>query len=365
MNASIRNFTCVIVLLTASGLSMPLAAQQTPPAVERPYPVSSPPYGIAVKRPVFGGACMACPWGIMAIATMQALKPYGYDLQICWLCHSNLGPRQMADMAKPVAPSGTDFSRPDIAPVPDAVLDLAATSEVNLVDAWNGTGAYASDKKKRQNYRIVAALQQPNYLLAAASRQSGIRSLAEIKDRRRATWVYVDGNDATREVLAFYGITEEGLKARSGGLLTAGSREFRAAADVIIHNGLLVNTPEQRVWYEATQLSDLFFMDLDPKLIENLTKRPGYYAVTTPAYSMRGLDRRLTTVMRPTHVIYVRDDAPDDFVYTLAKALDEHQEVWRMQAEPFYYDTRSVAVSRVIPLHPAAARYYRERGYLK
>jgi len=365
MNAPTRTFRRVVPLVIAAGLWMPAAAQQAPASVERPYPASSPPYGIAAKRPVFGGACMACPWGIMAIATAEAMKPYGYEVQICWLCHSNLGPRQMADKAKPVAPGGTNFSRPDIAPVPDAVLDLSATSEVNLVDAWNGVGAYASDKKKRQNYRIVAALQQPNYLLAAASRQSGIKSLDEIKDRRRATWIYVDGNSATDEVLAFYGITEEGLKARGGGLLTAGSREFRAAADVIIHNGLLVNTPEQRVWYEATQISDLVFMDLDEKLIATLAKRPGYSAVTTPAYSMRGLDRRLKTVMRMTHFIYVRDDAPDDFVYTLTKALDEHQEVWQMQAEPFYYDTRKVAVSPIIPLHPAAERYYRERGYLK
>jgi len=364
MNAAIRHIAH-LVLVGATAASIPLSAQQMPPSVERPYPASSPPYGIAAKRPVFGGACMACPWGIMAIVTMEALKPYGYDVQICWLCHSNLGPRQMADKAKPVAPPGTNFTRPDIAPVPDAVLDLSATSEVNLVDAWNGVGAYASDKKKRQNYRIVAALQQPNYLLAAASRESGIKSLAEIKDRRGATWVYVDGNEATRELLAFYGITEEGLKARGGGLLTGGSRAFRAAADVIIHNGLLVNTPEQRVWYEATQLSDLVFMDLDEKLIETLAKKPGYYAVVTPAYSMRGLDRRLKTVMRVTHYIYVRDDAPDDFVYTLAKALDEHQELWQRQAEPFYYDTRKVAVSPIIPLHSAAARYYRERGYLK
>ena len=365
MNPAIRNFVCVAVLFGAAALSMPVAAQQPAPAVERPYPASSPPYGIAAKRPVFGGACMACPWGIMAIATMEALKPYGYDLQICWLCHSNLGPRQMADKAKPLAPPGTNMSRPEIAPVPDAVLDLSATSEVNLVDAWNGAGVYAADKKKRQNYRVVAALQQPNYLLAAASRQSGIKSLAEIKDRRRATWVYVDGNDATKEVLAFYGITEEGLKSHGGGLLTAGGREFRAAVDVIVHNGLLVNTPEQRVWYEATQLSDLVFMDLDDKLIESLAKRTGYYAATTPAYAMRGLDRRVKTVMRATHYIYARDEAPDDFVYTLAKALDEHQEVWQRQAEPFYYDTRKVAVTPVIPLHPAAARYYRERGYLK
>jgi len=141
--------------------------------------------------------------------------------------------------------------------------------------------------------------------------------------------------------------------------------ELRASADVFIHNGLLVNTPEQRVWYEATQLADLEFLDFDRTLLAELAKTTGYQLATAPAHAMRGLERQIPTVMRSTHVIYVRDDAPDDFVYTLTKALDEHQEVWRFQAEPFYYDTRLVAVSTVVPLHPAAARYYRERGYLK
>jgi TRAP-type uncharacterized transport system substrate-binding protein len=64
-------------------------------------------------------------------------------------------------------------------------------------------------------------------------------------------------------------------------------------------------------------------------------------------------------------VIFARDDAPDSFTYTLAKALDEHQELFRMQMDPFYYDVRMVAKSTVIPMAPGALRYYRERGYIK
>ncbi len=69
-------------------------------------------------------------------------------------------------------------------------------------------------------------------------------------------------------------------------------------------------------------------------------------------------------MMRSAHVIYVRGDAPDTFTYTLAKALDEHQELFRMYGDPWYYDTR-VAKTTVIPLAAGATRYYRERGYIK
>jgi TRAP-type uncharacterized transport system substrate-binding protein len=36
-----------------------------------------------------------------------------------------------------------------------------------------------------------------------------------------------------------------------------------------------------------------------------------------------------------------------------------------MYGDPWYYDTRLVAKSTVIPLASGAERYYRERGYLK
>src|SRR5690606_36567471 len=38
---------------------------------------ATPPYGIDVKRPLFGGACKVCPWGVLADVTRDALKPYG------------------------------------------------------------------------------------------------------------------------------------------------------------------------------------------------------------------------------------------------------------------------------------------------
>lgn len=53
--------------------------------------------------------------------------------------------------------------------------------------------------------------------------------------------------------------------------------------------------------------------------------------VSLPAQSnpsgASGVDRLIPTVMRPNHLIYVRDDAPDDFAYAAARALDEHRDI--------------------------------------
>src|ERR1700730_8392895 len=96
------------------------------------------------------------------------------------------------------------------------------------------------------------------------------------------------------------------------------------------------------------------FLDMEEPLLAKLAQLPGYVRATLPLAIMRGVDRPIPTVMRPTHFIYVRDDAPDAFSYAVAKALDEQRQLFRVQAEPWYYDPRVVAVSNVIPMHPGA-----------
>src|SRR5438093_6604673 len=324
---------------------------------------------IAAKKPVFAGACKACPWGILAKVTADALRFYGYDTTVCWVCWSNLGPRYMADRTKPHMPPDAMTNVPEyVEPPPDAIPDISATSESNLIDAWNGTGAYAADGKQRRNYRVVAVIRTTTYMLAAASKKSGITNLRQIKDRKEPTWIV----GTNQIIFDYYGIKVPDLQARGGGVMPSvgsgpgqATRERRASGDVFIGTGLLANTPEQRSWYEASQLNDLVFLDFEEPLIARLLEEPGFQRATIPLALFRGVDRPIPTVMRPNHFIYVRDDAPDDFAYAVAKALDEHRDLFQAQLEPWYYDPQTVAVSKVIPLHPGANRYYRERGYVR
>ena len=324
---------------------------------------------IQAKQPVFAGACKACPWGILAKVTADALSFYGYKTTICWVCWSNFGPREMADRTKPVMPPGAEDNAEYIEPPPDAVPDISATSESNLIDAWNGTGPYAKDGKQRRNYRVIAVIRTSTYMLAAASKISGITNLRQIKDRAQPTWI-VGSNNQT--ILDYYGIKSEDLQKKGGGIMppvgngpNRVTREKRASGDVFIGTGLLANTPEQRSWYEASQLSDLVFLDLEETLLQKLAQEPGYQRATIPLALFRGVDRPIPTVMRPNHFIYALDETPDDFAYALAKALDEHRGLFQVQLEPWYYDPQTVAVSKVIPMHPGALKYYRERGWVK
>jgi TRAP-type uncharacterized transport system substrate-binding protein len=367
MNVRIRVWiSCALGFLFLCAVLSLVYAQSSPSSRQSlQKSVDIGPTGIDVKRPVFAGACKACPWGVLGFVTQTAVKSYGYDVKICWVCWSSFGPREMSDKTKPTLPPGAE-ENPYIEPPPDVVPDISATSETNLIEAWNGEGAYAADKKQRRNYRIIAVVQQPNFLMVAANKKSGITDLSQVSKRTSPTWIAFGNRDkAMDEILAYYNISEEGLKAKGGGFLRTANREKRAAADLFIGGAVLADTPEQRMWYEVSQLDDLIFFDLPEPLLARMAEVRGYERATAPIAFLRGAERPIPTVMRSAHVIYVRDDAPDSFTYAVAKALDEHQELFRMYGDPFYYDTRLVAKSKVIPMAPGAVRYYRERGYLK
>ena len=365
LNVRMRVLSLVVVLASAAPAAAAETASDSAMAGVAPSSVVAPT-GIDVKRPLFGGACKACPWGVLAAVTKEALKGAGYDVQICWICWSSYGPREMADRSKPVWPAeAQNVPKAYLELPPDAVPDISATSEINLIAAWNGTGPYAKDERQRRNYRVITAVQQPNFLMIAASKTSGITDLSQVKDRTKPTWIVIVNRDATMDkILAYYGITEDALKAHGGGFLHTPERRPRAAADLFIGGAVLADTPEQRVWYEASQLDDLVFFDIPAPLLADLAQVPGYTRVTAPLALLRGVDRPIPTVMRSAHVIYVRDDAPESFAYDVAKALDEHQDLLRMQGDPFYYDVRLVAHSPVVPMAPGALKYYRERGYV-
>jgi uncharacterized protein len=70
-------------------------------------------------------------------------------------------------------------------------------------------------------------------------------------------------------------------------------------------------------------------------------------------------------VVRTGTVVYGRDDMPDDFAYDVARALDEQQQLLQWRHLNLSYNVHTVWDGHEVLLHPGAARYYRELGYLK
>ena len=84
-----------------------------------------------------------------------------------------------------------------------------------------------------------------------------------------------------------------------------------------------------------------------------------------PLGLFRGVNKPVPTLSPMGTVVYGRTDMPDDFAYTLAKALDEHQDLLAWTHMNWSYNHHNVWKAFDVPLHPGAARYYKEAGYMK
>jgi hypothetical protein len=206
--------------------------------------------------------------------------------------------------------------------------------------------------------RAIARIEHPHYLMVAARRETFITDLAQIRQRRMPVRILTDGREPAISVLNHYSLEENELRTWGGSLVGPESRD---AFDVIIFRGYLGNSPESNIIYEVTQKFDLRFFALpEPLIVRLLRDFP-----ELPIGYVRGVDSALPTVARSGQIIYGRADMPDDFAYALTRALDENRRAFQWSHLQFHYDPGTVWRTHGVPLHPAAERYYRERGYMR
>jgi len=354
MGSRIAHCTLLVLACFAAGLP-PAAAQTSSP---------SQPTGYAVRKPVLGGACPLCPWGVMAEVVKAALQPYGWEAQICYVCQG--GPRAARMVSGAMMPARRPGDN-EPHPLPNGPLDFGVTGTHFLQWAYLGIDVFANDPEgPRRHIRLVANIQEPTYLLVAVKSDSGITSLSDIVEKRLAVNMVARtgiGGGVTPAILSYYGLSKERVES-FGGTYRTGYQQSEDA-DVIIGFGSLVNAPEYRLWYELSQKYDLKYLELAPDLRERLAKELYLDQVNIPLGLFRGVDRPIPTVARTGIAVYGRTDMPEEFAYTLAKAMDEHQDLLQWTHMNFSYNWRTVWKGYDVPLHPGAARYYKERGYMK
>lgn len=320
--------------------------------------------GFDVKRPVMAAACPnGCPWGELGDFVQSAMKPLGYDVILCRNCNRAEGPRIVGKASVPPPLTPLDRLVGTMQRV-NAKVDFGVTESGILASAYDGTGAYAADGPYK-NLRLIAKIEDPTYLLVAVKADSGITDLAQIRDKHIPAKILSTGASAAL-TLDYYGLTREALTSWGGSLGLAMGANANTAFDVIVSDlASPANNPESAFWTILSQKYDLRFLDLPEPLLRKLAAQPGAVRVTAKWGLLRGVDRPIATVGRSGEAIFARADTPDKAAYDIAKAIDDHRGELKWFIRPYSYEPRSVGENLGVPLHPGAARYYREKGYIK
>ena len=319
--------------------------------------------GWANKRPVAAAACpYGCPWGEIGEFLQEAMKPLGYDVILCRNCNRDRGPRLVSGASLPPPLDALD-ARTGTTTRFDAPVDFGITASGILADAYRGEGSYASGGPY-SNLRLIAKIEDPTFLLVAVKASSGIKDLSEIRTGKLPVKILAGG--ASDVVLKHYGMTRADIASWGGSVNAAMGAREAAEFDVIIDDhGTPFMNPEGSHWTILSQRHDLKFLDIPEPVLKELAATGGYKIVSMRWGLLKGVDRNIRTVARSGEAIFARAETPDQAAYEVAKAVDQARGDLIYLIRRYSIDPRTVAENQGVPLHPGAARYYREMGYIR
>jgi TRAP transporter TAXI family solute receptor len=321
-------------------------------------------YGIAKNRPVLQASCQHCPWGALGDILKKIMAPQ-YDIAICYSCSGRNGVRFVSKRLVSAEINDRQFAQ-GVTFRPDAPIDFGITQLEFVQWAYQGTNGYEKDGPFK-NLRMIARIEGPSYLMIAAVKSSGITDLRKLRENKTPVRIMTSvRSEVLDSVLDYYGLTRKNVAEWGGKFLEGTLLLKNPDFDLIIGVGTLSNYPEGNMWYEMTQKKDLEFFPVPEDLRQKLVKDYDAELVDLPVRYMRGVgDAPLPSVGISGLAVYGRDDLPEQFVLDIAKGLDDKRGQIKWASQPFSYDSSTVWNGRGVPLHPAAERYYRERGYMK
>lgn len=266
-----------------------------------------------------------------------------------------------------VLPIAGSVGNPKLVNKGDAEFGLAQT----VTGYWATKGIETYDKPLN-NVRAIAGGFDELWMAFIVDKKSGLMSIEEVKEKKYPLRLLTaqrggTGELVTRMILDAYGMSYDSLEEAGGsakpvprpsvpGIIREGK------ADAYSHS-IMVGHPTV---VELSTNVDVRFLPLKNDVIDGLSKT-GLAPVTIPAGTFKGLDKDVPSVGSPT-ILIVRADLDEEVVYTVTKALLENKaalDKGHAGLKPFDPETAWMQEKLSVPLHPGAARYYKERGWMK
>ncbi|HEY2919996.1 MAG TPA: TAXI family TRAP transporter solute-binding subunit [Candidatus Binatia bacterium] len=240
-----------------------------------------------------------------------------------------------------------------------------------LALAVRGTGPFAAPI----SLRAITIIPSPDQLAFAVTERTGLTSLHEIRERRFPLRVSMRGqrdhalHPVVKEVLAAADFSLDDIVSWGGqvryddGLPSKDNRlgaMQRGEVDMIIDEAV-------RGWVNSAAETGIRVLPLDESVLSKL-EEVGFRRAVIPKARYPKLSDDVPTLDFSGFAVYTHADAPAVIVTAVCAALEARkdrigwQEPGPLPLERMCRDTPDGPL--VIPLHPAAERFWRERGYL-
>jgi TRAP transporter TAXI family solute receptor len=236
--------------------------------------------------------------------------------------------------------------------------EIAFTLGDSLADAWNGN-AEVGFKSKLTKLRTVAAI-YPNYIQIAALKDSGIKTLADLKGKRLSVGAPKSGTELNaRAILNAAGMSYKDL-GQVQYLPFNESVELmknRQLDATLISAGLGVSAIRDLCASVECTIVEI------PKSVTDKIGSP-YLSEKIPAGTYNGNDKDIVTAAVQNYLV-TRSDLSEDVVYQMTKSLfDNLPALQAAHAAAKAIDIKEAGKKPPVPLHPGAEKYFKEKGAL-
>ena len=251
----------------------------------------------------------------------------------------------------------------------------ASVENLNLLQSGRGelafalgdsvAAAYQGDidagfKKPLDKIRVIAAA-YPNYIQIVANKESGIKTLADLKGKRISVGAPKSGTELNaRSIFKAAGLSYEDM----------GKVEFLPYAESVE----LIKNRQLDATLQSSGLGMAAIRDLAATMAINFVEipedviakinNPAYQHGVIPASTYEGQTTDVSTVAIQ-NLLVTQSSVSDDLAYQMTKLMFEHLDrLGNAHSAAKAISLDNATKNLPIPLHPGAERYYKEVGAL-
>ncbi len=228
-----------------------------------------------------------------------------------------------------------------------------------LALGWAGD-AEAGFKSKADGLRGIAAI-YPNFIQIVATQQSGIRTLVDLKGKRLSVGSQRSGTEVnTRALLKAAGLSYKDL-AKVEYL------PFDDSVD-LMKNRLLDATVQTAglgvpALRELANAFSIVVVETAPEVVDKVGAP--YQKALIPKGTYRGQSTDVKSAALPNYLV-TRADLPDELIYKVTKAVfDSTAELTAAHPAAASIKLLRALEGMPVPLHPGAAKYFKEMGVIR
>ncbi|MBC2678872.1 TAXI family TRAP transporter solute-binding subunit [Pseudomonas baltica] len=237
--------------------------------------------------------------------------------------------------------------------------ELAFALGDSVADAKNGVED-AGFKVPLTKLRAIAGA-YPNYIQIVASKESGIKTLADLKGKTVSVGAPKSGTELNaRAIFKAAGLTYADM----------GKVQYLPFAESVE----LIKNRQLDATLQSSGLGMAAIRDLSSVMPLNYVSIPtdvvdkignaAYQSAMIPANTYDGQPEAVPTVAI-TNILVTRADVPDEVAYEMARLIFENlTRLGNSHSAAKDITLENAAKNLPIPLHPGAERYYKEKGVL-